>query len=393
MCDSRCRMRRERRRCITSLGMGTAFAVVALWSMPSAVEASDGAAGQEFQSLFNGEDLSGWFPVGNPAAFAATDGCIVSNRKGPYPVWLRSAGQYENFVLRFEYKTVGWYEGGFLIHAPGMGPASRMGMKLHIRHDRHPSGKRSPGAIYDVAEPLELANKPSGEWNRCEILCDWPSLRVTLNGALIHDIDVDRDNELKYRLRRGHIGIQGIGCEAWYRNIEIRELPDKEEWESVLPNRIDGLTLYEDTDWTLENGVLTGKGDLGFAITKKVYEGPFELQAWVKTIPNGNGGFFYRWNGKNRGPEVQIFNVPDSTNPTGSLYGIAQAERVVSRDEEWFLLQVFSDGPRTMVRVNGELASQSETLEPPHSGRVAFQQHTPDAVIQFRDVRIKHVDF
>ena len=34
-------------------------------------------------------------------------------------------------------------------------------------------------AIYDVAAPRSIANLPSGEWNACEITCDWPRLQVT----------------------------------------------------------------------------------------------------------------------------------------------------------------------------------------------------------------------
>ena len=171
-----------------------------------------------YVALFNGKDLSGWVPVGTPKAFTVKEDSIFSTGAGPYPSWLRTEKEYENFVLRFEYRTEGWYEGGILIHAPLNGPGSKIGFKLHLRHDQKEYGPRSPGAIYDATVPRSIANLPSGQWNRCEVACNWPRLRITMNGTLIHDIDMDAEDMFKYRLRKGFIGIQNIGCRAYFRN-------------------------------------------------------------------------------------------------------------------------------------------------------------------------------
>jgi hypothetical protein len=338
-------------------------------------------------ALFNGKDLTGWVPVGTPDAFAVRENAICSTGAGPYPSWLRSEKQYENFVLRFEYRTEGWYEGGVLIHAPLDGPGSTLGFKIHLRHDQHEYGTRSPGAIYDVAAPRRLVNLPSGQWNRCEVECNWPLLRVTLNGTLIHDINMDANDVLRYRLRQGFVGLQNIGCRAYFRNIQIRPLPDQEHWTRVLEPGLDGLRRSGNTDWQIQDNTLTGKGPTGEAITKQSFEGPFELQVWVKTAVDGNGGVFF--NCSPQGIEVQCFSVADSTNPTGSLYGIAPARRVVSRDNEWYLLQIFSEGPKAMVLVNGEKVCATNQLKPPYTGGIGFQQHTPGAVVYYRGARIK----
>jgi len=325
--------------------------------------------------------------MGTPDAFTVKDGAIHTTGAGPYPSWLRSEKPYENFVLRFEYQTQGWYEGGVLIHAPLDGPGSKLGFKIHLRHDRHEYGDRSPGAIYDVTAPRSIANLPSGQWNRCEIECDWPRLRVTLNETVIHDIDMDANDVLKYRLRRGFLGIQNIGCRAYFRNIQIRPLPDKERLSNLLEPGTDGLRVSGSANWQIENDTLTGRGGDGQAITKQQFEGPFELQVWVKTIVNGNGGVLFNCGGQD--VEVQCFNAFDSTNPTGSLYGIAPVRRVVSHDEQWFLLQIFSDGPDAMVLVNGEKVCTTDKLKPPYEGGIGFQQHTPGAVIHYRGARLK----
>jgi hypothetical protein len=358
-------------------------AVMILGSLPTLIlSAEDG-----FTSLFNGQDLTGWVPVGTPEAFTVKDGAIYTTGAGPYPSWLRSENQYENFILRFEYRTQGWYEGGFLIHAPQEGPGSLLGFKIHLRHDRHEYGDRSPGAIYDVAAPRSLANLPSGQWNRCEVECNWPRLRVTLNDTLIHDLDMALHEVLKYRLRRGFFGIQNIGCRASFRNLQIRPLPDQEQWTNLLEPGTEGLTVRGEAHWQIEDDTLTGQGGDGQATTKQQFEGPYELQVWVKTIVNGNGGVLFHCG--QRHIEVQCFNAPDSTNPTGSLYGIAPARRVVSKDEEWFLVQVFTEGPNALVLVNGEKVCTTSGLKPPYRGGIGFQQHTPGATIHYRGAHLK----
>ncbi|MHC4116183.1 MAG: 3-keto-disaccharide hydrolase [Planctomycetota bacterium] len=352
--------------------------------------AASAAAQDDYVALFNGKDLSGWSAVGTPDAFVVKDGTIYCTGARPYPSWLRTEKQYENFLLRFEYKTQGWYEGGILFHAPLHGPASKLGFKLHLRHDQKQYGGRSPGAIYDAATPLSIANLPSGQWNKCEVECNWPRLRVELNGTVIHEIDMSADESLKYRLRKGFIGIQNIGCRAYFRNIRIKPLPDKEKWFDLFASGMEGFRVDGRSDWQIRGDVLTGKGNDGTAITKKEFKGPFELQVWVRTIVNGNGGVLFNYG--NRGVEVQCFNCPDSTNPTGSLYGIAPASRVLSQDEQWFLLQVFNNGPRAMVMVNGEKVCETDKLQPPRKGSIAFQQHTPNAVIHYRRARIRPLE-
>ena len=367
------------------------IALLVMWIALHAPLRLSAATDEGFTPLFNGRNLQGWVAVEPADAFIVRDSAIFSTGAGPYPSWLRSEREYENFVLRFEYQTEGWYEGGVLLHAPLDGPGSKLGFKIHLRHDQKAYGLRSPGAIYDAAAPRSIANLPSGQWNYCEIKCDWPHLRVTLNDELIHDISMDTDAAFRHRLRRGFIGIQNIGCRASFRNIQIRELPDQEKfWQPLFRSGMGGMHEQGHSDWRIEDEVLTGQGKDGVAVTRAEFSSPFELQVWVKTIVNGNGGVFF-----NGGPgrvEVQCFNAPDSTNPTGSFYGIAPAERVLSRDQEWFLLQIFNSGSTAEVLVNGEAVSHARDLKPPYRGSIGFQHHTPGGSIQYRAARLRAIE-
>ena len=202
---------------------------------------------------------------------------------------------------------------------------------------------------------------------------------------------MDTDAAFRHRLRRGFIGIQNIGCRASFRNIQIRELPDQEKfWQPLFRSGMGGMHEQGHSDWRIEDEVLTGQGKDGAAMTRAEFSSPFELQVWVKTIVNGNGGVLF-----NGGPgrvEVQCFNAPDSTNPTGSFYGIAPAERVLSRDQEWFLLQIFNRGSTAEVLVNGETVSHARDLKPPYRGSIGFQHHTPGGSIQYRAARLRAIE-
>ena len=63
-----------------------------------AVAATAPARGDEFQSLFNGKDLTGW--EGDPKLWSVKDGAIVGETDGKIPdntflIWKGTAGDFE----------------------------------------------------------------------------------------------------------------------------------------------------------------------------------------------------------------------------------------------------------------------------------------------------------
>ncbi|QQS44758.1 MAG: DUF1080 domain-containing protein [Acidobacteriota bacterium] len=346
---------------------------------------------EQFVSLFNGSDLSGWVQVGpNPESFIARDGTITVTGAGNQPNWLRSEKEYENFVLRFEYLTPGWCEAGVLLHAPLYGRPSKSGLKIHLRHDQVDEGARSTGAIYDVLPPLVHAGRPAGQWNRMEVQIDWPRLRVILNGQTIQDVDMQWNEKLRSRLRRGYIGFQDIGTRIQYRNIEIRELPASEKWISLFNGRdLTGWTVSGPARWSVENGLIVGFDGDGYLISDRDFS-DFEFQVFIRTSKRANGGIFTRWQSeKERGYEAQIYNVNEATNPTGSIYGLVPAVDPESRDGEWFLMQIISRGSYQGIFINGQCVAESNRLRIPDRGRVVLQMHSKGARIEFMNPRVK----
>ncbi len=368
--------------------------LIALTSLSQSAVPVAAQPGDEFVQLLSGDDMDGWVEMGEPGAFTVEDGTLFLEHPRNYPNWLRSEKQYENFVLELDYQAVGWAEGGIYIHAPMHGDPEKSGIKIHLRHDRTEEGARSTGAIYDVRAPITMASKEDGEaWNRLRIHVDWPRLRVTLNDVIIQDVHMARSDALRRRLRNGYIGFEDIGTRFRFRNVRIRELPPKErEWSTLFNGRdLDGWEAEGEAEWSVADGkIVTGGGD-GVLRTVRTFAG-FEFRTYFRTTPHANGGIFYRL--MDRGPdrpshyEIQIYNVPTATNPTGSIYGIVPAADGGCRSGEWCLMQLISDGAYSRVLINGTNVAEAHDLVLPDSGAIAIQNHSL-GVIEYKGLRVK----
>jgi hypothetical protein len=203
----------------------TVFGIVALsvalvqfGKMSAAQKAEEG-----FVPLFNGKDLTGWHVMGTPA-WKVEDGVLVCTGEGGG--WLRSDKQYENFVLRLEFRISKGGNSGIFIRSALEGNPAFTGMEIQILddHGREPA-PYTTGAIYDAVAPKKNMSKPAGEWNFVEIICSGPWVVVAMNGEEIVRVNMDEHPKLKDRLRKGYIGLQNHGSRVEFRNICIKELP------------------------------------------------------------------------------------------------------------------------------------------------------------------------
>ncbi len=356
-----------------------------------AVPGSSLAQDDGFVDLFE-EGLSGWVEMGEPGAFEVREGMLALNDPHNYPNWLRSERTYENFVLELEYRTPGWAEGGIYLHAPLHGDPVRSGVKIHLRHDRTQEGARSTGAIYDVRPPIVIANEPGDAWNRLRVEMDWPRLRVWMNDTLIQDVDMEREEDLRYRLRSGYLGFEDCGTRFQFRNARIRELPSAEQpWTELFNGRdLAGWSAEGEAGWMVRDGVLEAGGGDGVLRTDASFSG-FEFRTYFRSTPHANGGIFYRLMDRPDARshyEIQIYNVPTATNPTGSIYGIVPASDGGCRSGEWCLLQLISDGAYARVLINGKTVAESHSLAVPDEGRIGIQNHS-QGTIEYKGVRLK----
>jgi hypothetical protein len=189
-----------------------------------------------FVSLFDGKSLAGWKLVrGRGPGYLVKDGTIICPLDGGGN--LLTEKEYSNFIFRFEFKTEPGGNNGVGIRAPLDGNAAYQGMEIQILDDGHEKYKgqikseQHHGSIYNVIPARTGFLKPAGQWNEEEIMADGSRIRVTLNGVIIVNADLNdvREEEtLKkhpgLKKKSGHIGFLGHDSLVEFRNIRIKTL-------------------------------------------------------------------------------------------------------------------------------------------------------------------------
>jgi len=193
-----------------------------------------------FVSLFNGKDLSGWVNVNTADdTWTVRDGMIVCTGK-PIGV-MRSARQYENFILEVEWRHMeaGGNSGMFLWSEP-IPPAGKnltRGVEVQmleldwaVQHNQtddyvhgelfgtmglkvvpdNPRGVRS--------KSIEKRCKGKGQWNKYTVVAVDGVMKLAVNGKFVNGIS-------KSECKKGYICLESEGAEIHFRNIRILELP------------------------------------------------------------------------------------------------------------------------------------------------------------------------
>ena len=351
-----------------------------------------------FEPLFNGKDLTGWVKEG-AAGFEVNDGILECTGSGNYPTWLRSKEVFENFVLRVEYRNLWDAEGGVFFSAPLHGRIPHVGFDVRIGLNTGRRDDFSPGAIFEAIPPLVEAARPMNDpqWSKLEIVMDWPKVHVTLNGKVVQNLNVEEHESLRYRPHFGYIGLQDRGKPILFRSVQIRRLPNKQldQWRPIFNGKdLSGLTITEKCSarWSVDQGEILAEDGHGYLVTNQEYRN-CEFRTYVKTSPLANSGVFFRWKGlRNRGFEVQIEDIPDSQDPTGSIYGRVRAKCLPTQVGEWYLMQVFLNGRHCVVRVNGETVAESDTIPVERAGSISLQMHSGKGWVRFKDSIVRSLD-
>jgi hypothetical protein len=149
--------------------------------------------------------------------------------------------------------------------------------------------------------------------------------------------------------------------------------------------------------WTIEDGVLVGRGPRThlFYLADDVKD--FELKADAKISKGGNSGIYFHVKFHEPGwfydgHEVQIDNTHADPVRTGSLWAVVKLHESPVKDDEWFRMHVRVQGRNAMVWINDKLVvDYDEPAGIPGPRRIshgyfALQQHDPSGVARFRNV-------
>lgn len=215
-----------------------ALSVLLLAAVPCPAQLVDDKEKEDgFVALFNGTDLAGWkkYDLKKDDPWSVADGMIQCSGKGGG--WLGTDRDYDNFILRLDYKLQAGGNSGVYLRAPEKGWISRVGMEIQILDDLDARYAKLDfyqycGSIYHVVPPKMRAVKPAGQWNQMEIRADGRNIVVVLNGKKI--VDADLDHALKdaatakehpgLTRSTGRIGLQCHSDPVVFRNLRLKEL-------------------------------------------------------------------------------------------------------------------------------------------------------------------------
>ena len=414
-----------------------------------------------FTALFNGKDLAGWrggdtfdhrkvleaTPEIRAGIFAQwTKAMLEVNPKTGKPHWFVENGElvndgtgnyatteqdYGDFELLVEYKTVPLADSGIYLRGVPQVQIwdSTEKAKFKLGADKGSGGlwNNSPGA--PGKDPLVLADKPFGEWNKFRIVMVGARVSVWLNDKLVVDHALlenfyDRKTPVP---PRGPIELQTHGGEIRWRNVFLREIGSEEANKILASHGGEGFkAVWNGKDlegWAgpldcakVEDGALVWQKGKGGTIYVNEELSDFVARVEFKLPPGGNNGLAIRYPGTGDTAyvgmtECQVLDdnyekVKGKIDPRqahGSAYGMVAAARGYQHPiGEWNFEEVTVKGPTLRVELNGTVILDADLSKvdmtkvmhnSPHPGKdrtsgfFGFAGH--DDPVAFRNVLIK----
>jgi len=397
-------------------------------------------------SMFNGKDLTGWQGlVENPIArtkmkpaelakkqaeadkkvpdnWTVKDGCIVFNGKGQN---LCSVKLYGDFELLVDWKISKDGDSGIYLRGTPqvqIWDTSRVSSGAQV----------GSGGLYNnqlnPSKPLKVADNKIGEWNTFGIMMIGEKVTVWLNGELVVD-NVTMENYWDRKMpifATGPIELQAHGTDLAFRDIWVWEISEK-EFNLTPEEKTEGfVSLFNGQNldnwvgnkesYVAEDGMIVIKpesGSGGNLYTEKEYA-DFIFRFEFQLTPGANNGLGIRapltGDAAYVGMELQIL---DNTAPVyatlqpyqyhGSVYGVIPAKRGYLKPVgEWNSQEVFVQGTRIKVMLNGTTIVDGDIAGPRDNGTMDHNQHPGlknntghigflghGSVLKFRNIRIK----
>jgi hypothetical protein len=185
-----------------------------------------GAAEEGFETIFNGKNLDGWTIQGleKSGPNIQDDGVLAVDG---FNYWaLITKKDYQNFILRFDFKVEKKGNSGILIHTPKK-EVYKSSFEIQVSDDTNEEAIKSVGAIYGLVAPAKKAAKAVGEWNSMEIKMQDNKISVIVNGERVQDnVDLTSIDGLKHKFEKGGIAIQRDDWKkaVYFKNIRVKEL-------------------------------------------------------------------------------------------------------------------------------------------------------------------------
>lgn len=428
--------------------------LAALVAVASVARAAEVRPPKGFTPLLNGKDLSGWhgMPHFDPYKLAAMseperkkliddwtadakkhwkveNGELVNDGNGAY---LATDKEYGDIELLIDYKTVALADSGIYLRATPqvqIWDYTKEGGKWNLGADKGSGGlwNNSPGA--PGKDPLVLADKPFGQWNKFRIQQVGERVTVWLNGQLVVNharLENFWNHELPL-IKKAPIQLQTHGGEIRWRNVFIREIPATEANAILREHDAAGFTdVFNGKDFSgwagpvdqyqVKDGAIVCQPNKGGTIFTKDQYSDFAARLEFQLPPGGNNGLAIRYPGQGDSAyvgmcEIQILDDDDAQyaklDPRqycGSVYGIVAVQRGYLRPVgQWNFMEVTVRGPTIRVEFNGTRVLDADVSKvtsymanSPHPGKNRTAGHFGfcghNDPVAFRKVQIKRLE-
>jgi hypothetical protein len=204
---------------------------------------SDPFAAEGGNLLFNGRDLSGWstfIPAGpsddphlDPGRIFRVEGGMI-HITGERFGTLTTRDEYADYhlSLQFRWGRKRWpprekvvRDSGVLLHCTG--PEKIWPRCIECQIQEHDCGDfwAVDGATLEVdgqhiaifAKKKVDAERPTGEWNTVEVVCEGDTITNIINGVVVN-------RGTRASVTRGKIALQSEGAEVFFANVRLRPL-------------------------------------------------------------------------------------------------------------------------------------------------------------------------
>ena len=325
-----------------------------------------------FVALFNGKDLSGWHGMGHfspiklskmspderdsmrdknaadvEAHWSVRDGLLVNDGKG---VFLTTDEEFGDIEMWVDYRAQPMGDSGvYLRTSPQVQiwDYTEDGGKWNLGANKGSGGLWNNNPGNPGKDPVVLADKPFGQWNRFRIRQIGARTSVWLNGKQVVDHAImdnfwDREKPLR---RTGHIQLQTHGGAIDWRNVFVREIDANDAAKILGTYDDDGFeTVFNGKDfegwagptdnYEIVGGVLRCKPNNGGTIyTEKEYT-DFVARLEFRLPAGGNNGLAIRYPGTGDTAYTGMceLQVLDTEHPKYKSIDPRQAHGVCVRD-------------------------------------------------------------
>lgn len=194
---------------------------------------SQGIAGQKGKKteLFNGKDLKNWVfclkdPSVDPAKVFSVDKGIIHIKGDPFG-YMRTAQSYSDYRLHVEWR---WPQeatnSGIFLHVQEPDAIWAKCFECQLKAGNagdfvcmsgSEMNEHSDKSTIVVKKLAGSSEKPAGEWNTMEVVCDGNTIEVYVNGTL-------QNRGTGTSLSSGSIALQSEGKDIEFRNVYLTSL-------------------------------------------------------------------------------------------------------------------------------------------------------------------------